>query len=76
MSRICRLRGCRLKERLDELGRVEEAEVVHALPDSDVPDGEVEFPADGHHDPPLAVPSSLVRTMPVTSATSLKIRPD
>ena len=44
-------------------------QILDRLPDSDQPHGQLEFFSDRDDDPPRAVPSSFVRTKPVTPTT-------
>ena len=65
-------RGRLAEERLDERLGVERQQVVDALAHAHEPDGHLEASSIANTMPPLAVESSLVRTMPVRPTASWK----
>ena len=66
--------GSGVEERVDERLGLERRQVVGALAQADQLDRDAELTLHRITMPPLAVPSSLVSTMPVTSTTSAKMR--
>ena len=62
------------EERIDEVFGIERQQVVDFFADADEADGQASSRAMATTTPPFAVPSSLVRTMPVTPEVSVNLR--